>query len=247
MVTWLAVDMVDWRQLRDIYGSAADVPAFLEAAASSTDWDAGAWQELWSRLYHQGSVAPASYAALPDLAQIAGARHDVAVEPALFLFAAIIASTDGPPEIAEARDRYATQIAGLVPIAEHKLDLVGERSDVAWALQTVAALEDLSVWQRELQGLANEEIELECPTCGDHVYLELVGDDLVATADPTDTRQSRSVRRAHPADLAAPEARLLELCLSHGHVTVAAELLALFGEVSCPHCEAQLNIAAAYA
>lgn len=246
LLAWLAVGMVDWRQLRDVYGSASDVPLLLEAAAASTDWDAPCWQELWSRLYHQGSVAPASYAALPRLAEVAGARPDVALDPALVLFTSIIAATDGPPQITDTRDRYAGAIAALVPVAEHKLGLVDDRTDTIYALQAIAALEDLSVWQRQLHGLANEEVELECPACGDHIYLELVGDAIVATADPDDTRQARVVRAAHAEDLAAPEARLLDLCQVHGHTRVAAELLHLFGQVSCPHCQAEFRVADAF-
>jgi hypothetical protein len=237
--------MVDWQQLRSVYGSAAEVPLLLEAVASSTNWDAPAWQELWSQLYHQGSVTSASYAALPALAQIAKVRPEVAVEPALFLFASIIACTDGP-EFADVRDRHAGTIADLVPVAEHKLDLVCDRIQVIHALETVAALEDLSVWQRELPGLANGEVELECPACGDHVYLELVGDDIGATADPDDIREGQSVRPARPADLAAPEARLLDLCHAHGHTGIAVELLHLFGVFTCPHCKTQFSIADAF-
>jgi hypothetical protein len=237
------VRVVSWQRLRGIYGSAADVPALLEAAAASADWDAPAWRELWSQLYHQGSVAPASYAALPELARIARARRDVAVEPALFLFASIVAATDGPPEIAGVRDRYAAAIAGLVPVAEQKLDLVRERTDVVYALQTAAAVEDLSVWQRELQGLAAGEVELECPACGDHVYLELVDGDIVATADPDDLGQGRAVRPARAEELAAPEARLLDLCRVHGHEAVADELRHLFGVFTCPHCGSRFAVA----
>jgi hypothetical protein len=79
--------VIDWHGVRDVYGSAADIPVLLEAAAASTDWEAPAWQELWSRLYHQGSVAPASYAALPRLAQVATGRPEVAVDPGNVLVA----------------------------------------------------------------------------------------------------------------------------------------------------------------
>jgi hypothetical protein len=246
LLTWLAVVMVDWRQLRDVYGSASDVPLLLEDTAASTDWNAPCWQELWSRLYHQGSVAPASYAALPRLAEVAGARPDVAMDPALVLFASILAAADGRPETTDTRSRYAFAVAALIPVAEHKLDLVEDRTDIIYALQAIAALEDLSVWQRQLHGLADEEVELECPACGDHIYLELVGDTIVATADPDDTRQGRVVRAAHPEDLAVPEARLLDLCQVHGHTRVAAELLHLFGQVTCPHCQTQFHVADAF-
>jgi hypothetical protein len=239
--------VVNWHELVDVYGSAAAVPKLLEAAAASTDWDAPAWRELWARLYHQGSVAPASYAALPELAVIATAGRDVPVEPALFLFASIIASTDGLGEITDVRDGNAVAIARLLPIADRKLDLVSERTEIIYALQTVASLENISVWDWQLKSLANGEVELECPVCADHVYLELTGDDIIATADPDDLREGLIVRPARPTDLGAPEARLVELCRAHGHEPVAAELLHLFGEVTCPHCDAQFTIADAFA
>src|SRR4051794_32991558 len=131
---WLAVLVTDWQGVRDVYGSAADIPALLRDAASTNDWDAEAWQELWGRLYHQGSVAPASYLALPALAAIAASRVDVDLAPALFLAAAIISSTDGPPETDGVRGRYAADLALLRPVAEHKLALVSDRRDALWAL-----------------------------------------------------------------------------------------------------------------
>jgi len=239
--------MMDWQVLRDVYGSAAGVPALLDEAASVMDWDAPVWSELWSRLCHQGTVAPASYAALPDLARIASSRADVALEPALTLAASIIASKDGPPEIMDVRSVYAAQISSLKPVAAHKLALVHDRADFLYALQAVAAFEDLSVWQRELEGLVDEEVELECPSCDEHLYLELVDGVLVATTDPDMVRGGEPVRPADPFELGTAEARLLGLCQAHNQVAVASELLQLFGQASCPSCGAHLTVADALA
>lgn len=240
--------MVDWTQLRDVYGSTSEVPALLEAAASSTDWDSPTWQELWSRLYHQGSVAPASYAALPGLARLAVARPDVAVDPALLLFASIIASADGPPDVADARTRYAAQIAALIPVAEHKLDLVRDRTGTIYALQALAAVEDLSVWQRHLEILADGEANLTCPACREPFELALPAADTASTTDLSGTRRARSLPSpAEPAALAAAEARLVDLCQVHGHSATADQLLDLFGEVSCPRCAVRFRIADGFA
>lgn len=237
--------MTDWRDLLDVYGSAAEVPALLEEAASVTDWDAPVWRELWGRLCHQGTVTQASYAALPSLARIAEARPNVALDPALFLAADIVASTDGPPEIAEVRDRYAAQIYSLRPVAEHKLDLAHERADVIYALQTLAVFEDLSIWQRHLEGLVNEEVELECPSCDDHLYLELVQGEFVVTVDPDVATGHGSVRPARPDAIGPPEVRLLELCNAHNQDAVENHLLQLFGDAGCPTCGTRFTIAAA--
>jgi len=243
---WLSV-MTDWQALQDVYGSAAGIPALLADAASAAEWDAPVWGELWSRLCHQGTVTPASYAALPALTLIAESRVTVPLDPALFLVASIIASVDGPPEITDVRSVHAAQIGSLGPVAERKLDLVHARADFLYALQTVAALEDLSVWQRELEGLVNEEVELECPSCKKHIYLELIDGALVATIDPNLVRGGQPVHPAEPAELGTTEARLLRLCHAHNQAAVGNELLQLFGQTHCPNCSAHLAVADALA
>lgn len=90
------VVMLNWSQVLDVDGPAGDIPGLLEVAATESSWDAPVWEELWGRLCHQGSVVPASYAAVPGLCDIARARPEVATDPALFLAAAILASVDGP-------------------------------------------------------------------------------------------------------------------------------------------------------
>lgn len=237
--------MTDWSQLRDIYGSAADIPALLADAASVSEWGAPVWDGLWSRLYHQGSVAPASYEAVPTLATIASTRDDVAVDPALFLAAAILASNDGPLDRAEVRRLHATHIDRLRSVAEHKLGLVRERRDARWALKVVAEL-DGSVWERGLEGLANDEIELDCTSCGDHLYLRLAEDGLVTT-DPDVIGAGESVQPADAARLGSAETRLVELCRAHDQAGLETELLQLFGRTRCPHCAADFTILEALA
>jgi len=237
--------VTDWAELRDVYGSAAAIPALLADAALTTDWAAPVWNELWGRLCHQGTVSPASYAALPALAQIAESRADVALDPAIFLAASIIASTDGPPEATDVRSVYRTQIETLRPVAEHKLELVHERVDVIYALQVVAAFEDLSIWQRRLEGLVDAEVELECPSCGDSIDLALVNGAFPAMTDPGEIDGARPRRQAEPTELGTAEARLLSLCHTYRHTVVANELLQLFGQTRCPNCGALVSIAEA--
>lgn len=233
--------MTDWSHLQDIYGSADGIPALLADAASVTDWGAPVWDELWSRLYHQGSVAPASYAALPALVAIAAARDGVAADPALFLAAAIVASNDGPLDRVEVRRLHAAHIDRLRPVAERKLGLVRERRDILWALKVVAEL-DGSNWERGLEGLANDELELDCGSCDEHLYLESTEGDLVVTTDPDLVAAGESVRPADAARLGSTETRLVDLCRSYGHARLESELLQLFGCIRCPRCAADVTV-----
>jgi hypothetical protein len=61
--------MTDWRTLNHAYGNAADIAGLLQQL--SPEPKASVWEELWSRLCHQGTVYSASFAALPALADAA--------------------------------------------------------------------------------------------------------------------------------------------------------------------------------
>ena len=239
--------MLNWSQIRDIYGSAEDIPAVLDAAASETDWAASSWSELWGRLYHQGSVAPASYAAVPALCDIATARPEVMTDPALFLAAAILGSSDGPVDHRTARADYAAQIAALQPLARRKLELATDSIEFIYALRNVAILEDLGAWQHELEGLANGELELECPACGDHVYCEVADDALVATLDPDNLNAGSRLVAVSPTDLEPPEATLFEIAGIHGQRDLQGQLLQIFGHFTCPACNQRVRIADTHA
>lgn len=52
--------MTSWTSLRDAYGTAGPVEPLLERGDTQ---DRTIWDELWSRLCHQGTVYSASYAA----------------------------------------------------------------------------------------------------------------------------------------------------------------------------------------
>jgi hypothetical protein len=62
-----------WMGLQDAYGKASAVPALLAKVISNkslkSDPQSGPWFDLWSRLYHQGSIYTASYAAVIALAE----------------------------------------------------------------------------------------------------------------------------------------------------------------------------------
>jgi hypothetical protein len=234
--------MTNWRELRDVYGSATEVPLLLGEAASETDWDAPVWTELWGRLCHQGTVTPASYASLPVLTGIAASRRELPMDPALFLAAAIVAATDAPAEVTRVRERYLNEIVALRTTALHKLGIVDGRADFLYALQTLAAFEDLSVWQRELEGLVNEELEVECPSCAEHLYLEVAEGQVVVTPDPDILPEDARVRPREASDLGTSETRLLDLCRSHRQVAIASELIQLFGHATCPNCSADFSI-----
>lgn len=82
----------DWSALEHAYGPASDIPALLDAARTAPGPQAYTdepWYSLWSALYHQDDIYPASYAAVPELVRIAEHRRDAVRTEALFLAALI--------------------------------------------------------------------------------------------------------------------------------------------------------------
>src|SRR6266436_3462558 len=65
------INQIKWEELQDAYGNASRVHDFLQQVTKNKvlkhDAQSGPWFELWSRLYHQGSIYTASYAAVPIL------------------------------------------------------------------------------------------------------------------------------------------------------------------------------------
>ncbi len=66
-----SLDEVGWAGLSHAYGSAGDVPAWLRQAGSGGDRAGDAISELYGSLFHQGTVYPATRAAVPFLAELA--------------------------------------------------------------------------------------------------------------------------------------------------------------------------------
>lgn len=225
--------MTDWRSLQDAYGSAEPVEGLLERAGRG---DRAVWDELWSRLCHQGTVYSASYAALPRLTELAANRDPQEFVEPLFLATCIVASTDGPETPAAVRTRYAETLRTLHELAERLVPSATDDTDFIYRVQAVLATEGDSVWGTRLDALADQELELACPSCGEQL---LVGLETM----PTLVRQfddagvgTTTVVPADPDQLSGGEARAYGLAIDHARSQVARRLLELFGRFECPAC-----------
>ncbi len=71
----LPLDSPRWKELRQAYGPAKDMPGHIKAMAKSTPKEIidgkSAWSEVWNSLCHQYSTYTATYAAIPHLVSIA--------------------------------------------------------------------------------------------------------------------------------------------------------------------------------
>ncbi|MET9311957.1 hypothetical protein ABZX12_09040 [Kribbella sp. NPDC003505] len=234
--------MTNWTSLRDAYGAAGPVGALLERA--DTD-DRAVWDELWSRLCHQGTVQTASYAALPRLAELA-ARQDPSgcVEP-LFLATCIVASTDGPEEPATVRARHADTIRALHDMAEGLVSLAADDTDFIYRAQAVLATESDSVWATRLYALPNQELEFACPSCDEQLLMSLETTPAHVKSFDDASVGHTTVAPSDPGQLTGSEARVHKLATTHQRVRVASQLLDLFGTFQRPTCHFTGRTAAA--
>lgn len=79
VLTVLALNSLQWKELEHAYGSAANIPALIEALHTAPpykpgDWQTEPWFSLWSSLCHQNDVYTASYAAVPHFVAIAATK-----------------------------------------------------------------------------------------------------------------------------------------------------------------------------
>jgi hypothetical protein len=233
--------MVEWASLRDAYGSAAQVPVLLAAAAAAgTDEDAP-WGDLWGRLCHQGSVYSASYAALPALAAIGQRRAPAGYLDAVHLAASILSSNDGPEDSALVRRRYEREVADLRAVAARNLRYAKDDVEFVYGLEALMAFEDGGVWQRNLYCLADGEVLFECPSCGEDLVLDLDLPEFRVAGFTDGSLATTPVTPAEPS-AATVEGRLVALARTENRPAVAAKLPYLFGAATCPRCHASFQI-----
>ncbi|QSR27709.1 hypothetical protein CFH99_18965 [Nocardioides aromaticivorans] len=234
--------MTNWPSLRDAYGSAEPVEALLTRGDSD---DAATWEELWSRLCHQGTAYTASYAALPRLAGLAQDwRHTTFVQP-LFLGTRIVACASGPQEWAAIRVEHAQAIRTLHEVAERLVSQADDDTDFIYRVQALLATEAFCVWATDLEALADEELEFECPSCKELLLLDLgIAPPIVKSFDDASLGVT-TPDVADPGRLAGVEARAHGLAIQHERPEVAARMLVLFGGFECPRCRFSHKVASA--
>jgi hypothetical protein len=239
---------VVWGRLSHAYGDADDLPDLL--AQMAPDAPGEVWDELASRLCHQGTVYSASFAALPALEEAArGWRPAERVEP-LMLAAHILASDD----VEGSRDRH---LAGLEPIVDSLRALALEsvvspgleRADFIYLAQSVLAFEGDSLWGQRLEELVSDAFSAVCPDCRAALTVELGEAGSFFAFDPwhhPDAEPYRSLI-SPSVELGEGARRLTEWALAAEQSEVAAQIPYLFGRARCPSCDTESPVPEAIA
>jgi hypothetical protein len=228
--------VTDWSKLRHAYGTAEDIPGLLDQLGP--DWSTQAWDDLWSRLYHQGAVYSASYAALPALTQKARVWPACDRMGPLYLAAAIISIGDLPY-----RRAYAAQIAELAALTGEVLrepSLTSEPVTYLYLLQALLAFEDAGVWGRHLEDLLDEEYKVPCPRCAAQNFIAFALYGYFSTLDDLYMKgiggERLPLHPAYPDALEGFPRRLHTRVLADGHPDFADKLTYVFGTAQCAAC-----------
>lgn len=132
------IDDIDWSALTHAYGPADDIPALLRAAGSPDAAEREtALEELFSSFCHQGSIYPATAAAVPFVARLALHGPGDRLRLTWLLHAA---SGGSGPEYRQVRRAVAMALPALLGLAADEDPAV--RQATVW---TIAACEDASL------------------------------------------------------------------------------------------------------
>ena len=234
----------NWSELGDAYGPAEDVPGLL--AQLSPDPQAAVWQELWSRLCHQGTVYSASFAALPSLADAAARWASNKRAMVLDLAGAIVASKD----VVGSREQL---LRGLEPTLTRLAELAREslahpsfsQTDFIYLLQSARAFVGDHLWGQQLEHLADSEFPGLCPGCGRNLFIVIGEEGSFTAAEEWLNRPETPRTEIEPSANELPPTGLWlrQQALAAGQAQVADWIRYLFGTGRCPSCNRPFAIA----
>ena len=241
--------MTHWHQLTDADGPADAIPVLL--ARLRPDSPDAAWGALWDRLYNQGAVYSASFAALSELCLLATRWPVLDRLMPLALAGAIVASNDLAAGAEEHRQLYAAAVSGLSALTVQTLRDAGLRDEprtYTHMLQAMLAFEGNGTSAKNLSALADGECELQCPGCRAPLVITLHASDCTSSvhdfvARPGDRRLP--LRADKPDDLPELGSRLYNQARIDKQSAIAEQLTYLFGHATCPRCQTSFRVSEA--
>ncbi len=186
----LDLDSTKWTELEHAYGNAGDTPDLIRAIASeqSPNYDdGGAWNDVYSSLFHQYSIYSATYAAFPHIVRVT-LNGTLQQRMATLIVAGqirVFGNSDTPipeellPDFESAMKRVESSSLDIVRAAWPNAD-VYTRGEL---LQAFGGLRfPNSGYVAQLDYLAREEwsVEADCPACNNTMVCQLDDDGVSA-------------------------------------------------------------------
>ena len=164
----IPLDSPRWRELRQAYGSAEDIPRLLEhLPLVDDDGRRELWLGLWGTLCRRGDVYDASYAAVPHLVAFAATRPAAERARALHLVGAVEVgrrlAPGAPPLSPDLADAYHAALAEVPALVA---GCAGEEWDADTAQVLAATIAIAKGYPRMGNVALHIEPMMSCPVCG---------------------------------------------------------------------------------
>ncbi|BFH64174.1 hypothetical protein [Paenibacillus azoreducens] len=259
-----------WRKLTGPYGSSENVPVLLQQLMRQYSQEV--FDELFQEhLFHQNTIYPVTYAAMPFLAQIACSTSDAEVRKELFINCGIIeASRDGRDEapfpeswaelVEEAGSSVCTELyweyieeigrikALTKEVFAYTAYHCADETEKRYILVADAAYRGSYVLANMLLTFINgDEYVAVCPACEEDVFIwpnEQNPEILQAYEhDPVFHTGQESQVIFPAASFADEEIRMIaERAEAIGEQSLARHLHYLAGETLCPSCHEKISV-----
>lgn len=237
--------MTDWSRLDDAYGPADDIPVLFGNLAAENRRDT--WNALWSRLCHQGSAWPATWAAVPLLWRIAtqGAPEDKI--QAVWMARTIVQAATYQAEGA-ILNRHKSLFKDFADAADNHLQAHPEAPDYVQTMQAMLALSGHELWCEDLDDLTDAFFDVRCPRCATALSIAVgdYGNDSAVIDWHEGRTQQRPLTPTGPDDTPEPGKRLLTIARRDRKTTLVRRLPYVFGTAECGPCGALFPIAPAF-
>jgi hypothetical protein len=157
----IALDSPRWSELEHAYGAADNIPALLQQLETypSNEGNNEPWFSLWSSLYHQGDIYPASFAAVPHVIDILEA-DPMHADFSFFQLPACI-------EIARAKDDFPIPPDLKEPYFEalrRILELVAASAKREWDSNLICCILSALAASKGFPSIAEASLELDPDT-----------------------------------------------------------------------------------
>lgn len=235
--------MPNWKELSHAYGSAEDLPGIISAL--NPDPKAPAWDDLWSRVCHQGTTYSASPAVLPFLLRVASGWDAAARAMPLFLAGSIVSAPQTTLSGYEPTVE-ALRVLALDTVRNHELS----RNDRIYVMQSVLAFQGDRLWGCVLDRLSDGEFLALCPACRKDLYV-VVGQYGFFVAAGEWIRNSEisrtEIRPLEAENLTGVGNWLYSICDQSADSELAGWIRYLFGVSKCPECRQPFGVVEAIA
>jgi len=207
---------IDWSNVYDVVGSAEYLRELLEELETSRNREI--IDVLWDRLYHQGSVFSASFAALPDIVRIAS-QFDL-----------------GSPT----RSRYQKEIDTLVRLIEEDLQQPNlSRMDFTHLLCNMLPLKGYVLWKDIFEYFGYEWVGYYgcCRNCDAEIDVYTTENSAIAEIKKSRTEKQQTILQPRsPESLTGIVRWLYETAKDRGMNSVVQKVTYMMGTGFCPEC-----------